>query len=76
MGGLTRPDFVEEQLAKGRIDCAAMSRQLIADPSWPSKVIGNHPEQVKRCVRCNKKCLGGMMRHEGVHCIYEGRKDP
>ena len=50
-----------------------MSRQLIADPSWPNKVIGNHPEQVMRCVRCNKKCLGGMMRHEGVHCIYERR---
>lgn len=73
VGGLTRPDFVGEQLAQGRIDCAAMSRQLIADPSWPNKVIGNHPEQVKRCVRCNKKCLGGMMRHESVHCIYEGR---
>ena len=73
VGGLTRPDFVEEQLAQGRIDCAAMSRQLIADPSWPNKVIGNHPEQVMRCVRCNKKCLGGMMRHEGVHCIYERR---
>ena len=32
VGGLTDPDFVERQLAEGRIDCAAMSRQLIADP--------------------------------------------
>lgn len=72
-GGLTRPDFVEQQLAQGRMDCAAMSRQLIADPAWPNKVIGNQADQVHRCVRCNKKCLGGMMQHQGVHCIYEGR---
>lgn len=73
VGGLTRPDFVEQQLAQGRMDCAAMSRQLIADPAWPNKVIGNQADQVHRCVRCNKKCLGGMMQHQGVHCIYEGR---
>jgi len=71
VGGLTSPDFIEQQLASGRINCVAMSRQLIADSSWPNKVIQNHPEQIKRCVRCNKKCLGGMMQHEGVHCIYD-----
>ena len=38
VGGLTDPDFVEEQLRSGRMDCAAMSRQLIADPDWPNKV--------------------------------------
>ena len=66
-------DFVEEQLASGRIDCAAMSRQLIADPDWPKKVISIERE-IRRCVPLQQKCLGGMMRHEGVHCIYEGRK--
>ena len=38
MGGLTDPDFVEQQLADGRIAYAAMSRQLIADPAWPDKL--------------------------------------
>ncbi|MCR1840358.1 bilirubin reductase [Murimonas intestini] len=71
VGGLTSPDFIEQQLSSGRIDCAAMSRQLIADPDWPQKVIENHPEKIRRCIRCNKKCLGGMMEHTGVHCIYE-----
>ena len=32
VGGLNQPDFVEQQLACGRISCAAMSRQLLADP--------------------------------------------
>ena len=31
-------------------------------------------EEIRRCVRCNKRCLGGMMAHQGVHCIYEERK--
>lgn len=71
VGGLTDPDFVEEQLKSGRIDCAAMSRQLIADPEWPNKVCADHAGDIHRCIRCNKKCLGGMMAHQGVHCIYE-----
>lgn len=71
VGGLTDPDFVEEQLRSGRIDCAAMSRQLIADPDWPGKVFSGQTADLHRCVRCNRECLGGMMAHRGVHCIYE-----
>ncbi len=71
VGGLTQPEFVEEQISSGRIDCAAMSRQLIADAAWPNKVIDGHPDQVRRCIRCNKDCLGGMKRHEGVGCIFD-----
>lgn len=74
VGGLTDPDFVEEQLQSGRIDCAAMSRQLIADPEWPNKVCSGRTADLHRCVRCNKKCLGGMMAHQGVHCIYERKE--
>ena len=51
-----------------------MSRQLIADPEWPNKVCSGRRADLHRCVRCNKKCLGGMMAHQGVHCIYERKK--
>ena len=71
VGGLTDPDFVEKQLADGRIQCAAMSRQLLADPDWVNKLKNNQTDQIHRCVRCNKKCLGGLMQHQGTHCIYE-----
>lgn len=74
VGGLTDPDFIEAQLAAGRIDCAAMSRQLIADPEWPNKVAAGQEKSIRHCVRCNRQCLGGMMAHRGVHCIYEERK--
>lgn len=74
VGGLTDPDFIEAQLAAGRIDCAAMSRQLIADPEWPNKVAAGQIKCIHHCVRCNRQCLGGMLAHRGVHCIYEERK--
>lgn len=74
VGGLTDPDFIEQQLASGRIDCAAMSRQLTADPNWPNKVFSRHAGEIHRCARCNKECLGGMMAHRGVHCIYERKE--
>ena len=73
VGGLSDPGFVEEQLSSGRITCAAMSRQLIADPAWVNKTAAGESEHIHRCIRCNKKCLGGMYDHHGVHCIYEGR---
>ena len=71
VGGLSDPDFVEEQLATGRIACAAMCRQLLADPEWPNKVAAGQCKEIHRCVRCNKKCLGGLQQHQGTHCIYE-----
>ena len=74
VGGLCSPDFVNEQLKSGRIDCAAMSRQLIADPEWVNKIRNNQEDKINRCIRCNQKCLGGMYNHKGVHCIYEGGK--
>lgn len=72
VGGLTRPEFVEEQLAAGRIDCAAMSRALIADPDWVDKALNGREQEIRRCIRCNRKCLGGILKGMGVHCIYEG----
>ena len=73
VGGLTDPDFIEQQLATGRIDCAAMSRQLLADAQWPDKLMQGQGESIHRCVRCNRECLGGIQQHKGVHCIYDNK---
>lgn len=71
VGGLQSPDFVEEQLKSGRIQYAAMSRQLLADPHWVQKTKAGKTEKIRKCLRCNRDCLGGLQRHEGTHCIYE-----
>ena len=74
VGGLTDPAFVNEQIESGRINCASMSRQLIADPEWVNKIIHNKADTINKCIRCNKECLGGMYKHKGVHCIYDKEK--
>ena len=66
VGGLNDPAFVDDQLASGRITCAAMSRQLLADPEWPNKVAAGQLKEIHRCVRCNRKCLGGLQQHQGT----------
>lgn len=75
VGGLSTPGFIEQQLESGRIQLAAMSRQLIADPEWVVKAANGKENQIHYCIRCNKKCLGGMQSHKGVHCIYDKKKE-
>lgn len=74
VGGLNDPDFVEQQLAAGRIQCAAMSRQLLADPAWVNKLKNGEASKIHRCIRCNKKCLGGLMARQGTGCIYDAAR--
>lgn len=74
VGALRTPEFIDEVLDRGRIQLAAMSRQLIADPQWVRKVLHDEEDQLFRCTRCNQKCLGGMMNHQGVHCIWDEKR--
>ncbi len=75
VGGLSDPCFIEKQLESRRVDCVAMSRQLIADPSWPNKVFAQQTDKIIKCIRCNKGCLGGLMHHTGMGCIFDSKKD-
>lgn len=74
VGRLTSPDFVEEQLRTGRIQLAAMSRQLIADPDWVRKTSSQTPHNLFPCTGCNRECLGGMQSHRGVHCVWDQQR--
>ena len=52
-----------------------MSRQLLADPDWVNKLKNGQAKQIHRCVRCNKKCLGGLMAHQGTRCVYDDLRE-
>lgn len=73
VGALSTPAFIEQQLESHRVDFVALCRQLIADPNWVEKVKNGEENTIHYCIRCNKKCLGGMKEHLGVHCIYEDK---
>ncbi len=50
--GRMLPEVAEEALAAGRIDFAAMGRQLLADPELPNKITEGRFEQVRPCINC------------------------
>ncbi|MGB3302175.1 FAD-dependent oxidoreductase [Gordonia sp. (in: high G+C Gram-positive bacteria)] len=50
--GRMLPDLAEEAIAEGRIDFAAMGRQLLADPELVNKLKAGTPEQVRPCINC------------------------
>lgn len=50
--GRMLPEVAEEALAQGRIDYAAMGRQLLADPELPRKITEGRAEQVRPCINC------------------------
>ena len=74
VGNLRHPEFNDQAIENGRIDAAAMSRQLIADPDWTAKLLAGHPETIRYCAGCNQKCLQGLMSHQGIHCIYDQKR--
>ncbi len=50
--GRMLPDISEKAIASGKIDFAAMGRQLLADPELPNKLRRGNPEQVRPCINC------------------------
>lgn len=62
------------QLQTDSIQLASMCRQLIADPQWVNKVAQQKEKSIVHCIGCNKKCLGGIVSHQGVHCILEEKR--
>lgn len=48
---------------------------LSADPDWVNKLKNGQAKQIYRCVRYNKKCLGGLMAHQGTRCVYDALRE-
>lgn len=69
VGKLQTPSFIEEALASGRIQFAAMSRQLNADDQWLKKVAEGRESEIRTCIYCNRKCAGALQRHEPFGCV-------
>lgn len=46
------PEIADEAIGSGRIDFAAMGRQLLADPDLPRKIETGNFEQVRPCINC------------------------
>lgn len=61
------PELGEQALREGKADFVAIGRQSFADPDYPKKVAAQHPEDIRRCLRCNE-CHSSLVAPFGVQC--------
>lgn len=69
VGRINHAATAEDVLASGQADFCGMTRALITDPKFPSKLMEGRAEDVRVCIGCNQACIDRMHRGYGVSCI-------
>ncbi|MBR9911074.1 MAG: FAD-dependent oxidoreductase [Gammaproteobacteria bacterium] len=65
--GRVELDVAEKGLATGHFDFVAMGRKLLADPTLPSKVMADQPEQIRPCIYCYI-CVSQIFINQPLMC--------
>ena len=67
-GSLNDPEDAERVLRDYRLDFVDLGRALVADAEYPKKVVEGRPEDIRRCIRCDK-CLHVIVaNHTSIEC--------
>jgi 2,4-dienoyl-CoA reductase-like NADH-dependent reductase (Old Yellow Enzyme family) len=69
VGRISYPDVAEELIASGDADAVLLSRQMIADEQWMTKVKEGREKDIRRCVAANY-CWRSVIRGSRVQCAY------
>jgi len=67
-GRLNDPQLAEEVLQQGKADLVAMGRPLLADPALLKKTLAGHPEDIRRCIACNRGCVDRTYGNKPITC--------
>jgi 2,4-dienoyl-CoA reductase-like NADH-dependent reductase (Old Yellow Enzyme family)/thioredoxin reductase len=68
VGRLGDPGLIKAALAEGKADLVALGRPLVADPFFPSKMLGGAYDAIRYCAACLDGCLGRVKAGEGLRC--------
>jgi 2,4-dienoyl-CoA reductase-like NADH-dependent reductase (Old Yellow Enzyme family) len=69
VGRISYPDVAEDLLKSGDADAVLLSRQMIADEQWLTKVKQGREKDIRRCVAANY-CWRSVVRGSRVQCAY------
>ena len=69
VGRISTPDVAEELIVSGDADAVLLSRQMIADEQWMTKVKEGREKDIRRCVAANY-CWRSVIRGSRVQCAY------
>ena len=62
------PDTAAAAVAGGSVDMVALSRPLLADPDWVTKVKNGHVAAINPCIRCYQCIKSAIVDHSPVRC--------
>ena len=68
VGRMGDPELIKAALAEGKADLVALGRPLVADPFFPSKMLGGAYDAIRYCAACLDGCLGRVKAGEGLRC--------
>ncbi len=68
VGGMEDPQKGKRALSSNKCDLVAIGRGLIADPYWPIKVKEGREKEIIRCIKCNEKCYGNLIKDIPISC--------
>ena len=71
VGGIRKPEMVEDILSKGKGDLIALSRPLIREPGLVHRWAAGDSTPA-RCISCNG-CSVVMAKAKGLFCVLEER---
>ncbi|KAJ4455551.1 putative FAD-dependent oxidoreductase [Paratrimastix pyriformis] len=60
-------DGVRGEEAQGAADVIALGRQLLCDPSWPTKMAAGRQDEIEQCAKCGA-CLQLIFKGREVMC--------
>jgi len=68
VGGMEDPQKGKRALSSNKCDLVAIGRGLIADPYWPIKAKEGREKEIIRCIKCNEKCYGNLIKDIPISC--------
>jgi 2,4-dienoyl-CoA reductase-like NADH-dependent reductase (Old Yellow Enzyme family) len=68
VGGIRRPEQVEEILANGQADVVALTREQLAEPEWVAKVRDGREDEIRHCIRANQGCFTNLTKASPISC--------
>lgn len=69
VGRIIDPAMAESVLDSGKADIIAVGRPLLCDPDWIVKIEAGKPENVRRCISCNKGCTDSIQNRSSLSCV-------
>jgi 2,4-dienoyl-CoA reductase-like NADH-dependent reductase (Old Yellow Enzyme family) len=69
VGRISYPDVADELISSGDADAVLLSRQMIADEQWMTKVKEGREKDIRWCVAANY-CWRSVIRGSRVQCAY------